>query len=79
MESQSHHRKALDLAQAGKWDQAHEIVQSHSDSLSCLIHAYIHRVEGDLDNAKHWYGQAGSTMPDVDRDAELKQLFSMLG
>jgi hypothetical protein len=22
------------------------------------VHAYLHRVEGDLDNARYWYGQA---------------------
>jgi hypothetical protein len=23
------------------------------------VHAYLHRVEGDLANARYWYGQAG--------------------
>jgi hypothetical protein len=23
------------------------------------VHAYLHRLEGDLDNAHYWYGQAG--------------------
>ena len=45
--------KALDLARAGKWDEAHEQVQPHSDRESCLIHAYLHRVEGDLSNARY--------------------------
>jgi hypothetical protein len=40
--------KALDLAKAGKWDEAHELVQQYSDPLSCRIHAYLHREEGDL-------------------------------
>jgi hypothetical protein len=23
------------------------------------VHAYLHRLESDLDNARYWYGQAG--------------------
>ena len=23
------------------------------------MHAYLHRVEGDRDNARYWYGRAG--------------------
>lgn len=46
-----HHVQAIDLIKQNKWDQAHEIVQQHSDSLSSLIHAYIHKLEGDLPRA----------------------------
>src|SRR5688572_18940635 len=48
------HKNALDLAKEGKWDQSHELVQEYSDELSCLIHAYLHRIEGDIGNAKYW-------------------------
>ena len=41
------HIKALDLARDGSWDESHKLVQQYSDTLSCLIHAYLHRVEGD--------------------------------
>lgn len=68
------HFKALKLAKDGKWDQAHQLVQSHSDRLSCLIHAYLHRVEGDLSNASYWYRRAGESMPDNTLDAELDRL-----
>jgi hypothetical protein len=50
--------KVLNLAKQGNWDEAHRLVQSFSDSWSCLIHAYLHRVEGDLSNARYWYGRA---------------------
>ncbi len=68
------HFKALELAKEGEWDQAHQLVQSHSDRLSCLIHAYLHRVEGDLSNARYWYRRAGESMPDNLLDAELERL-----
>lgn len=45
---------------AGKddWDKAHKIVMA-DDSADCAwVHAYLHRVEGDLDNARYWYSQA---------------------
>ncbi len=45
---------------AGKdnWDKAHEIVMNEDDAACAWVHAYLHRVEGDLDNARHWYRQA---------------------
>lgn len=56
------HKRVLELAQAGDWEAAHAMVQVHSDSLSCLIHGYLHRVEGDLGNASYWYGRGGSKL-----------------
>lgn len=54
---QCDHQKVLEMAQAGDWEGAHSIVQKHSDELSCLVHGYLHRVEGDLANTAYWYGQ----------------------
>lgn len=68
------HRQALDLVRAGDWEAAHALVQSRSDRLSCLIHAYLHRVKGDLGNARYWYRQAGEPMPDHALAAELNRL-----
>jgi hypothetical protein len=72
------HFKALNFAKAGKWDQAHQIVQRHSDRMSCLIHAYLHRVEGDLSNARYWYRRAGENMPDITLEAELSRLYETI-
>lgn len=46
---------------AGKddWDKAHRIVMDEADADCAWIHAYLHRVEGDLGNAGYWYRQAG--------------------
>ena len=71
------HLKALQLAKQGKWDQAHEMVQPYSDSLSCLVHAYLHRVEGDLSNAGYWYRRASSKMPENSLLEEFDRLLEM--
>lgn len=68
------HRKALEMARKGQWDEAHQLVQSHSDQLSCLIHAYLHREEGDMGNARYWYGRANIDMPDNDLEDEWKRI-----
>jgi hypothetical protein len=45
---------------AGKdaWDKAHDIVMSGEGADCAWVHAYLHRVEGDRDNARYWYRQA---------------------
>lgn len=78
MSTASQYRTALDLARDGEWDQAHEIVQQHSDRMACLIHGYLHRVEGDLGNAGYWYRRAGDEMPDNTLDEEWERLTGMV-
>ena len=73
------HRKTLDLAREGHWQEAHERVQPHYDSLSCQIHAYLHRVEGDDWNADYWYGKAGVQRPHNSVEEELERLYGLLG
>ena len=73
------HVHALELAREGRWDEAHEMVQAASDRRSCLVHAYLHRVEGDQWNARYWYDRAGEEMPDnslKDEWHRLHQLFT---
>jgi hypothetical protein len=50
---------AIDLAIADNWDAAHEIVQQHeADATAAWIHAVLHKIEGDLSNARYWYHRA---------------------
>lgn len=58
-----HHARAVTAARAGRWDDAHGIAQQHDDALSARIHGYLHWVEGDLSNARYWYGRTGMDMP----------------
>jgi hypothetical protein len=45
---------------AGKngWDKAHKLVMNDDGAECAWVHAYLHRLEGDLDNARYWYRQA---------------------
>ncbi len=70
--------KVLNFVKVGEWDKAHQLIQSHSDKTSCLIHAYLHREEGDLSNANYWYARAESTMPDNTLEEELKRLYLLV-
>lgn len=49
---------ALDHLDQGDWDAAHKIVQSDESLAGCWVHAIVHVMEGDLDNARYWYGRA---------------------
>jgi hypothetical protein len=69
--------KIMDLARTGQWDDAHRRVQSHSDTLSCLIHGYLHRLEGDLGNAGYWYDRAATIMPENSLDDEFERLYEL--
>jgi hypothetical protein len=71
------HKKALDLARDGNWDEAHKLVQQYSDKLSCLIHAYLHRVEDDIGNAQYWYDRTDEDMPNNTLEEELNRLYEM--
>lgn len=53
------HLRALWFDRRGDWDSAHEEIQDDNDSLSAAIHAYLHRKEGDISNARYWYSTAG--------------------
>jgi hypothetical protein len=45
----------------GEWDKAHAEAQKDAGPQGCAVHAYLHRVEGDLSNAGYWYNRAGRT------------------
>ena len=50
---------AIELALADKWDAAHNLVQQYeSDATAAWIHAVLHKIEGDLGNARYWYRRA---------------------
>jgi hypothetical protein len=50
--------QALWWAKKGDWDRAHRIVMDEHSREAAWVHAYLHRVEGDLGNAGYWYRQA---------------------
>ena len=42
----------------GDWDAAHELAQAQDDAQGAWVHAWLHRIEGDLANADYWYHRA---------------------
>jgi hypothetical protein len=51
--------RAVELAQAGQWEAAHQVVQQYEeDATAAWIHAVLHKIEGDLGNARYWYRHA---------------------
>lgn len=60
--------RSIDLALAGQWDAAHEVVQQYEgDATASWIHAVLHKMEGDLGNSRYWYRRAGR-MEKVDEE-----------
>ena len=68
--------QALWFDAKGDWETAHELVQSVYTSEGAWVHAYLHRKQGDIENAKHWYDKAGKIMPKYQSDEEWKNILS---
>ena len=60
--------KALFLGRRGAWETSHDIANALDTPLGSWIHAWLHRVEGDLSNASYWYRLAGR--PDATGELE---------
>ena len=58
----------------GDWDSAHNIVQDINTETASWIHAYLHRVEGDIGNAHYWYNRAGKTPSSKSFESELDNI-----
>ena len=69
---------ALWWAARGDWDQAHRIVQDEETSQAAWVHAYLHRVEGDLGNAGYWYRRTGKPAATGSLEAEWEAIASTL-
>ena len=59
----------------GDWDKAHGCAQALENRAQeghwgDLVHAYLHRKEGDLDNAGYWYRRAGRSVSTISLEAE---------
>ncbi len=65
-------------AAKGDWDHAHKIVQDANGREAAWVHAYLHRVEGDLGNAGYWYRQAGQVAAKDSLEAEWERIAATL-
>ncbi len=51
--------RAVELALAGEWDAAHQLVQHYeNDAAASWVHTVLHKIEGDSGNARYWYRRA---------------------
>jgi hypothetical protein len=68
-------RRAIARLRAGDWRGAHETVQELQGVDAARLHGLLHRIEGDLDNARYWYRQAGVALDtSVAADEELMRI-----
>ena len=57
-------RLAVEHLERGDWQAAHEIVQKDEEApLFCWAHGIVHIMEGDIPNARYWYGEAKRPFP----------------
>jgi DNA polymerase III delta prime subunit len=66
--------QALCYDNQGDWHKAHEIVQNASDADSAWVHAYLHRKEGDLSNARYWYNRTSKSEFQGSLEQEWEQI-----
>ena len=62
----------------GDWDRAHQLTQKLDSADAAWVHAYLHRKEGDLSNARYWYRRAGHDEPDVSLEQEWRSIAAAL-
>ena len=74
-------RAAVEQALAGDWQRAHEVAQEYEeDETACWLHAVVHRIEGDVGNARYWYRRCGRPFrEEVPTDVELREIRASLG
>ena len=71
--------RALAHLRRNEWQKAHELVMDVEDRLAFHIHGLVHRIEGDMENARYWYARAGVPLTRSMRlAAELKKIESQL-
>ncbi len=65
----------------GGWAAAHAGAQDDLSREGSWVHAYLHRKEGDLENAGYWYARAGRPTPagSLTFEVEWEQIARALG
>ncbi len=71
--------RSLWYLKKGDWDRAHDVLQEEDSKETAWVHGYLHKIEGDVENAKYWYRQAGRKWrKDVGLEEELRELIESL-
>ena len=66
--------KALWRDGKGDWEGAHELAGLVETAAGALVHAYLHRKEGDINNAHYWYRLAARSPFEGSHEAEWAAL-----
>jgi hypothetical protein len=53
----------VELLARGAWEEAHGIVQADASPEAAWLHGIVHTLEGDVENALHWYRKARRPFP----------------
>jgi hypothetical protein len=69
---------ALWWAGKGDWDKAHKLVMDDDGKDCAWVHAYLHRMEGDVENAAYWYRQSRKPAANGPLQAEWNAIASEL-
>lgn len=62
----------------GDWDRAHAIAQDDTSAQGAWVHAWLHRIEGDTQNARYWYTRARRDVASGDLAAEGRTIAAVL-
>src|SRR5271170_6002088 len=62
----------------GDWTRAHDHAQQDESREACWVHAYLHRKEGDEQNAAYWYQRAAKDVCQESCEAEWRRIVSDL-
>ena len=56
------------------WHKSHKLIDTESDKDCAWVHAYLHRKEGDLNNARYWYRRSGKSESSLSLTEERQQI-----
>ena len=62
----------------GDWKKAHDLVNDLEGKDAALVHAYLHRKEGDQSNASYWYNRAKLNKPTNSLQEEWEEIVTTL-
>jgi len=62
----------------GDWEKAHTLAQDVDDARGAWVHAYLHRKEGDLGNARYWYDRANQPVATDSLETEWARIVEAL-
>ena len=60
------------------WYKSHKLIDTQRDRDCTWVHAYLHRKEGDLWNARYWYRRSGKPESLLSLTEERQQIAQTL-